>query len=605
MKIKSAKYKIATLLIILLCSSLAQAQNLGSYVYPYPSFKLPSGQWNISSFSKEKIEQEFNRLGYNNISLELIYTKESLGTSNLSYQVSYKNALIHFGLVKLHFDLSTGKLLLFQANLPPLDDWMKIHLEASEDYHLEILFENKIPLIARKINLIEEARDYYATRFILNSGAYYENDTKFHKDSTAYVKVFLPDPLSSSEKNYGGAYQDAYTKDTSAIFVQNVPNNGNPVLNTPSAQLTIYGQSFNVSAESYGNTFSQPNLFQVLENLYLSSQLVVLGYTSILVEDLNSFSTQIIIEDYNYPELEAEQSWQSMDLSYESGEFLLQSPYFILSEFSPPFTNQTSSLNDSLGFNRSQVEFEDVNAFFHLDNFRKYWQSLGFTQLDDEVILVDAHGNSGADNSFFTPTSPPRLVFGQGGVDDAEDADVVVHEYGHALSNFASPGTNSGDERRAIDEGFGDYLASSYSAKYSSYFPENVFSWDGHNEFWSGRTSNSTKTKEDINLNENIYYNGEIWSSTLMDLHALIGAEACDKLAIEVMYYNMPNQSIAEIANNLFLADSVLFNGDNYCDIFNVLSNRKFVDGYCYGNGFNEDAGALLLNSSSFSLEQG
>ncbi|MEZ4916786.1 MAG: hypothetical protein R2836_07345 [Chitinophagales bacterium] len=54
-------------------------------------------------------------------------------------------------------------------------------------------------------------------------------------------------------------------------------------------------------------------------------------------------------------------------------------------------------------------------------------------------ISVDTHGNNGADNSFFSPATPLRLIFGEGGVDDAEDADVIIHEYGHAISHFAAP----------------------------------------------------------------------------------------------------------------------------------------------------------------------
>jgi hypothetical protein len=33
-----------------------------------------------------------------------------------------------------------------------------------------------------------------------------------------------------------------------------------------------------------------------------------------------------------------------------------------------------------------------------------------------------------------------RLAFGEGGVDDAEDVDVVLHEYGHAIQHDTVPG---------------------------------------------------------------------------------------------------------------------------------------------------------------------
>ena len=53
------------------------------------------------------------------------------------------------------------------------------------------------------------------------------------------------------------------------------------------------------------------------------------------------------------------------------------------------------------------------------------------------------------------------LHMGDGGVDDAEDADVIVHELGHAIQDAQVPGFGPGTktEQAAIGEGFGDFLA--------------------------------------------------------------------------------------------------------------------------------------------------
>jgi hypothetical protein len=55
---------------------------------------------------------------------------------------------------------------------------------------------------------------------------------------------------------------------------------------------------------------------------------------------------------------------------------------------------------------------------------------------------------------------PPKneLRFGKGGVDDAEDAEVILHEYGHAI-HFAQNFSFASEEAGAISEGFGDYWA--------------------------------------------------------------------------------------------------------------------------------------------------
>src|SRR6185369_15961153 len=66
----------------------------------------------------------------------------------------------------------------------------------------------------------------------------------------------------------------------------------------------------------------------------------------------------------------------------------------------------------------------------------------------------------GGDNSFYrNGTKKLTITFGKGGVDDAEDAEVVVHEYGHSVQDDQVPGFGSSEEAGSIGEAFGDYLA--------------------------------------------------------------------------------------------------------------------------------------------------
>ncbi len=64
----------------------------------------------------------------------------------------------------------------------------------------------------------------------------------------------------------------------------------------------------------------------------------------------------------------------------------------------------------------------------------------------------------GGDNSYQTD-KPYRIRLGKGGVDDAEDAEVIVHEYGHAVHQSQVPGYGGSLDAGAIGESFGDYLA--------------------------------------------------------------------------------------------------------------------------------------------------
>ena len=68
----------------------------------------------------------------------------------------------------------------------------------------------------------------------------------------------------------------------------------------------------------------------------------------------------------------------------------------------------------------------------------------------------------GVDNSFATDHPKDELRFGKGGVDDAEDAEVILHEYGHAI-HFSQSFSFAREEAGAISEGFGDYWAADVS----------------------------------------------------------------------------------------------------------------------------------------------
>ena len=82
-------------------------------------------------------------------------------------------------------------------------------------------------------------------------------------------------------------------------------------------------------------------------------------------------------------------------------------------------------------------------AYYWITEAQKYIHSLGFGEsrlpIDNRPQNVRIN-QWGADNSFATDHPKNELRFGKGGVDDAEDAEVILHEYGHAIhfsQNFA------------------------------------------------------------------------------------------------------------------------------------------------------------------------
>ena len=76
-------------------------------------------------------------------------------------------------------------------------------------------------------------------------------------------------------------------------------------------------------------------------------------------------------------------------------------------------------------------------------------------QMKSQAVRINQWGQ---DNSFATDKQD-EIRFGKGGVDDAEDAEVILHEYGHAIHFSQSPTFYTSVESGLIGEGFGDYWA--------------------------------------------------------------------------------------------------------------------------------------------------
>jgi hypothetical protein len=166
-------------------------------------------------------------------------------------------------------------------------------------------------------------------------------------------------------------------------------------------------------------------------------------------------------------------------------------------------------------------------------------------------IEVDANGLSGADNSHYLPGSN-RLAFGHGCVDDNEDADVIWHEYGHAI-NHSINNSYFGGDTGGMGEGFGDYWAGTHSVNTMNgdiFRPEWVFTWDGHGVpvgCWNGRLLNRTDVQYDPSQTYGAHQtvNGvladELWSAPLFKtLNDLIGMghprDETDQIILEAQF---------------------------------------------------------------------
>jgi hypothetical protein len=266
------------------------------------------------------------------------------------------------------------------------------------------------------------------------------------------------------------------------------------------------------------------------------------------------------LNDADTPELTAECVPHILpDLTYAGGVYQLQGPYVHVVNFeSPNDPPVTSPDPDGFYFTRNAQGFEDVNVYFHIDDSQRHIQALGFTTIQNGPINVDTHGLNGQDNSYYSPAYN-RIAYGEGGVDDAEDTDVVVHEYGHAIQSSIVPGWGGGQEG-AMGEGFGDYWAGSYSAMISAFRETWVFNWDGHNPFWGGRILNSSLHYPE-GLNGQVHHDGQIWSAALFQGWHELGRDMMDQLVLKGHFYLGTYATMAQGAAAIMQGDIDMHNG--------------------------------------------
>ena len=298
-------------------------------------------------------------------------------------------------------------------------------------------------------------------------------------------------------------------------------------------------------------------------------------------------------------------AYKDVELQDVAASGPLRGPYVALVDRQAPNIPPPDSAG-SLVYGRDESGFEDVSAYFHIDRTQRQLQAYGYTgsrAIAPYAVETDAHAGNGLDNSFFLPSaSQPgigTLFFGEGGTDDAEDADLVVHEYGHALLEWISPGTFAGtfaSQARAFSEGFGDYL--SFSSHYaqrtaSGRDPFCFADWD--TRCWTDSPSeqcayppgsdclrrlDSPRTMADYETTESSgveHRNGQIFSSALREIFLVHGKQITDTILIESTFGAPPLPSFAVMARRILDADQLLYGGAHATAICSAMVSRGIL----------------------------
>ena len=259
--------------------------------------------------------------------------------------------------------------------------------------------------------------------------------------------------------------------------------------------------------------------------------------------------------DATTPQLLAEIFSVSLpDLTFNGSVYSLTGPYADCRELESPAvacpTDADGDFSDQ-ALDRTDDDFEPQLVYHHIDAFMRYINvTLGIPVTPYQYVggvRFDAHGLSNADNSHYVG-STGILAFGDGGVDDSEDTDVVIHELGHGLHDWLTSGGLS--QTQGLSEGLGDYFGISYSRTFvGQWAPADpqynwMFSWDGHNPFWSGRLTNwNDNHLYPTNLVGQIHTDGQFWASCNIDIGEAIGydlADAADRRHLDDQWLDQP-----------------------------------------------------------------
>ena len=187
------------------------------------------------------------------------------------------------------------------------------------------------------------------------------------------------------------------------------------------------------------------------------------------------------------------------------------------------------STSNTFAYTRDDDRFEQVMAYFWVNQAQEYLQSLGFgsrlrpVNAESQDVRVDQYG---IDNSYSTDKQD-FIRLGKGGVDDAEDGEVIVHEYGHAVHDSQVPGFGSSLDAGSIGEAFGDYLSVTVGLDAARQYgwpvkaPEPcVADWDSVS--YTSTTPHCLRRLDTGLVLEDregeVHYDGTIWSGALRDI---------------------------------------------------------------------------------------
>lgn len=256
-------------------------------------------------------------------------------------------------------------------------------------------------------------------------------------------------------------------------------------------------------------------------------------------------------KDANYPELQ--DAYQMVELTNLDGSGYLRGDWAnVRSETGNPAYSSTKTFI----YTRDDDRFEQVMAYYWVTEAQKYIQSLGFGTTYEPINMEsqDIRINQWGQDNSYSWDKHDVLRFGKGGVDDAEDAEVILHEYGHAIqdSQMNPFGFGGSVEAGSIGEGFGDYWAVTVSDVIApTADPACVADWDSVS-YTSTVPHCLRRVDRDLHypddLNGRVHHDGQIWSRALWDIRNALGHTIADTIILDAQFSFEPDTSMPAAA---------------------------------------------------------
>jgi hypothetical protein len=223
---------------------------------------------------------------------------------------------------------------------------------------------------------------------------------------------------------------------------------------------------------------------------------------------------------------------ENLDPPGAHGKYRLDGAWVQMEDSALPIYPEPAEKKPSFRYSYKSRKFLDVMAYFHIDRFQKYMRTdLGLENVAAFSVRVDPQGHEGSDVS---TAASDAITFGEGGVPDATDAMLILHEYGHVIQESLLEWSSTGNYATGLSEGFPDFLAAVYyddKHKDPAKTRGKMFSWNSNptDGFLPARTYDLPHRFDSNAWNTaNAYGRAAIWCSVVFELYRKLGGDSTD-----------------------------------------------------------------------------